>query len=144
MKVYGEILLSIIYALVILSVMTAVFTDIKSIFFGTGGSTFALAAYVFFVFAVFGFLVFGISGSIIWFLIYKRICFLNWSETKKHLIASISSAVICTPVGSLILGGKLSVNNVLDSCRLLVLVLPVTLVSVLFYWIMFLRIKIET
>jgi hypothetical protein len=47
-------------------------------------------------------------------------------------------------VGSLILGGKLSVNNVLDSCRLLVLVLPVTLVSVLFYWIMFLRIKIET
>jgi hypothetical protein len=47
-------------------------------------------------------------------------------------------------VGSLILGGKLSVNNILDSYRLFVLVFPVTLVSVLFYWIMFLRIKIET
>lgn len=136
MRDYFKILSSIIAALFSLAMIVSVALGISALVFGSPGSVKAILFP--FVFAWAGFVMFGIIGSVFWFGFLAVLGKISLSPMQRQILAACLSIGASWLTMALAMSGG-GLKQLPEAAFVLVFIVPVVAVSLLWYWLLYLR-----
>jgi len=140
MRDYLKILSSIIAALLSMAFLVSAVVGIVALI--SGNPEIASAVLFPFVFAWVGFVMFGIIGSLFWFGFLRASYTLSLGPVKRQILASLLSTLVSwLTIASIFSHGQF--RQVIEAAPLLVFVVPVVVVSLLWYRFLYLRPKLN-
>lgn len=138
-KMYFKVINSIIIALMLLSGAFSIPLVLYAV--NTTGVGFFNALLFPFIASFYGFIIFGFTGAFSWVVMFKLLPNTFSSEINKHIISAISSIFIVLFTLLFLLYKSISLENILRLLRYVIIVLPVTILSIYIYNKKYIKIK---
>ena len=138
-KMYFKVINSIIIALILLSVAFSIPLVIYAV--NTTGVGFFNALLFPFIASFYGFIIFGFTGAFSWVVMFKLLPNIFAREINKHIISAISSIFIVFFALLFSLYKSISLEDILRLFRYVIIVLPVTILSIYIYNKKYIKIK---
>lgn len=138
-KMYFKVINSIIIALMLLSVAFSIPLVIYAV--NTTGVGFFNALLFPFIASFYGFIIFGFTGAFSWVVMFKLLPNTFAREINKHIISAISSIFIVFFALLFLLYKSISLEDILRLLRYVIIVLPVTILSIYIYNKKYIKIK---
>lgn len=93
------------------------------------------------IFAIlaFGFIFYGLIGALLWVIAFSMLARWRASPLSKHLVAVCASSILLVPYLWAISALLYRSENVFMSFEMYAIVFPVSMLSLFYYWLFFLR-----